>query len=141
MDVRKLHKTHEQLEHGHDGLTGGVDSLSNIIENQHSKLSSIERFSSQRNVYVTGIPERKDEEPEKMVRELFAKKLKTDFAERDIESASRVGTKGDTARDIVVKFANLKDKKTCLEAAHLLDGTPYGVQGSAKRLFNQVKTG
>ena len=37
MDVRKLHKTHEQLEHGHDGLTGGVDSLSNIIEYQHSK--------------------------------------------------------------------------------------------------------
>ena len=94
-------------------------------------MSSIERFSSQRNVYVTGIPERKDEEPEKMVRELFAKKLKTDFAERDIESASRVGTKGDTARDIVVKFANLKDKKTCLEAAHLLDGTPYGVKDAA----------
>ena len=64
MDVRKLHKTHEQLEHGHDSLTNGVDSLSNIIENQHSKLSSIEQFSSQRNVYVTGIPERRDENPE-----------------------------------------------------------------------------
>ena len=64
-----------------------MDSLSNIIENQHSKLTSIEQFSSQRNVYVTGIPERRDEAPEDMVRELFAKKLKTEFADRDIESA------------------------------------------------------
>ena len=43
-----------------------------------------------------------------MVRELFSKKMKTDFADRDIESAGRVGVKGETARDIVVKFANLK---------------------------------
>jgi len=63
-----------------------------------------------------------------MVRELFAKKLKTEFADRDIESAARVGQKGDAARDIVVKFANLKDKKTCLKAAHLLDGSAYGVK-------------
>ena len=128
MDVRKLHKTHEQLEKGHDSLTSGVDSLSDIIEDQHSKLSNIERFSSQRNVYVTGIPERRDEIPEEMVRELFAKKLKTDFVDRDIESASRLGIKGESARDIVVKFANLKDKKLCLSAAHLLEGSPYGVK-------------
>merc|ERR1712242_87095 len=79
MDVRKLHKTHEQLEKGHDSLTSGVDSLSDIIEDQHSKLSNIEMFSSQRNVYVTGIPERRAEIPEEMVRELFAKKTQNRF--------------------------------------------------------------
>ena len=63
-----------------------------------------------------------------MVRELFAKKLKTEFVDRDIESAARIGVKGESARDIVVKFANLKDKKLCLAAAHLLEGSPYGVK-------------
>ena len=89
---------------------------------------NIEKFSAQRNVHVTGIPERRDEEPESMVRELFTKKLKVEFAEKDIESAARIGVRGDMPRDIVVKFANLKDKNSCLKNSHLLEGTPYGVK-------------
>ena len=69
----------------------------------------IERFSSQRNVHVTGIPERRDENPENMIRELFSKKLKVDFDVKDIESATRLGLKSEEGpRDIVVKFANFK---------------------------------
>ncbi|CBY09898.1 unnamed protein product [Oikopleura dioica] len=127
-DVRKLHKTHETLAKGHNQLTGGVDGLSDIIEGQHEKLVEIERFSSQRNVHVTGIPERRDENPENMIRELFSKKLKVDFDVKDIESAVRLGLKSEEGpREIVVKFANFKDKKKCLETAHLLDGSPYMV--------------
>jgi len=91
---------------------------------------NIERFSSQRNIHVTGIPERRDEDPESMVRELFTKKLKVEYTEKDIESASRIGVRGDTPRDIVVKFANLKDKKSCLKNSHLLEGSPYAVKDS-----------
>ena len=89
---------------------------------------NIEKFSTQRNVHVTGIPERREEDPESMVRELFTKKLKVDYVERDIESATRIGARGDTPRDIVVKFANLKDKKLCLKNSHLLEGSPYMVK-------------
>jgi len=81
-------------------------------------------------VHVTGIPERRDEDPESMVRELFTKKLKVEFTEKDIESASRIGVRGDTPRDIVVKFANLKDKKQCLQNSHMLEGSPYSVKES-----------
>ena len=40
-DVRKLHKTHENLASGHNQLTGGVDQLSDIIEGQERGFKKI----------------------------------------------------------------------------------------------------
>jgi len=131
--LRGSYHTHEKLNSGHDSLSAGVDLLHSTIQLQHDKLLHVERHAKWKNVLVTGIPEKRDEECEAMVRELFLKKLKLELFEKDIESAGRVGKKQlDDAgvakpRDIVIKLANFKDKETLLLNANRLDGLPYSV--------------
>merc|ERR1712187_533189 len=126
--VKRLHHTHEKLNSGHDSLSAGVDLLHSTIQPQHDKLLNVERHAKWKNVLVTGIPEKRDEECEAMVRELFLKKLKLELFEKDIESAGRTGKKqldsegNAKPRDIVVKLANFKDKETLLSNAGKLDG-------------------
>ena len=82
---------------------------------------------------VTGIPEKRDEDCESMVRELISKKVGVNLLEKDVESAQRTGKRvtddegNSKPRSIVVKLANLKDKNEILRKAGHLDGSPYAV--------------
>merc|ERR1712176_686453 len=114
--VKRLHQTHQTLNNGHDSLAAGVNLLHSTIQFQHDKLLSVEKHAKWKNILVTGIPERRDEDSESMVRELFYKKCKVELKESDIESVLRAGRKvtdeeGHTQpRNLVVKLANYKDK-------------------------------
>jgi len=131
--VKRLHHTHEQLNQGHDDLSIGVDHLHSTIQLQHDKLLNVERHAKQKNVLVVGIPEKRDEDCESMVRELISKKIGVSLLEKDVESAQRTGKRitdddgNSKPRSIVVKLANLKDKDEILRKAGHLDGSPYSV--------------
>lgn len=91
--VKRLHHTHQKLNDGHDDLSAGVNLLHSTISFQHDKLLAVEKHAKWKNVLVQGIPERRDEDAESMVRELFYKKCKVELFEKDIESVLRTGRK------------------------------------------------
>ena len=131
--MKRLHQTHQKLNEGHDDLSAGVNLLHSTIQFQHDKLLSVEKHAKWKNILVKGIPERRDEDAESMVRELFYKKCKVELFEKDIESVSRTGRKitdedGHVQpRPIVVKLANFKDKLDLLMNASALDGSNYSI--------------
>ena len=93
--------------------------LTNIVIRQEEQLDSISevqknerRAKIRRNIRISGLPEEKDEKPEKvkeLLKDFFKEKLEISD-EIKVKSAFRAGPKGRQDREIVAKLVDVADK-------------------------------
>ena len=110
-DLKKSSKEHSKM-------IANISKEDTSMIDIFKRLRAMEDYSKRNNIVVDGIPERNDENNEKLqasVVNLFKEKLSID---PDIEVVYRIGrTLGDRPRSVMIKLRQYKHRQECLNSA------------------------
>ena len=103
-----------------------IRDLQSRVSGLEEKCDDLEQYSRRNIVRIRGIPERRDEDTDEMVKELAAQKLEVKVGYSDIVRSHRIGRKNDdkaTPRDIIVSFTSHNTKTAIMRNGRKLKGT------------------
>lgn len=129
-DIHELKNENEKLKEQNAAIKAQADTLQSEIEIRSMVLEDLQQYSRRNCVLLTGIPENKDEDTDKLVKDLCADKLSVPLDDTDIDRSHRVGKPkaGVRARPIIVKFTRYNRKAEIMKARRKLKGSNIGIQ-------------
>ena len=105
----EMKRVTEKLEKENNELKKNNASMQRQIDDLGRQVTDLDQYHRRVNLEIVGVPERKDEDPEKIVLEI-AKKISPAITAKDIDIVHRLGSskegKHRRPRPIIVKFAN-----------------------------------
>ena len=90
-DIHELKCANEKLEQQNTSVQAQADNLQSEIEIRSMVLEDLQQYSRRNCILVTGIPEQKGENTDKLVKELSAERLEVPLNDEDIDRSHRVG--------------------------------------------------
>ena len=132
-DLKKSSKEHSKM-------IANISKEDTSMIDFSERLRAMEDYSKRNNIVVDGIPERNDENNEKLqasVVNLFKEKLSID---PDIEVVYRIGRKmGDRPRSVMIKLRQYKHRQECLNSASKLRGTNVFLNEDVSKATMQIR--
>lgn len=106
------------------------EELEEIVNNQQNTIEKLERQVRMKNIVLFGLEEEEKsyEELEKRIILILNEHLAAECNTYDIESAMRLGIKGDKTRPIKITFSKLNTKLTILKRKKQLERTNYYIK-------------
>lgn len=106
------------------------EQLEEIIHDQQEKIENLEKQVRMKNIVLFGFEENEKsyEDLEKTIIKFFHDYLQIECATYDIESATRLGRKGDKIRPIKISFSKLSTKIKILKNKKKLEKTSYYIK-------------
>lgn len=124
--------------------------LEEKIENQQRKIDNLERHTRKKNLIFFGIPEKIEGENNLIenIVEKINKDLKITCDTDSVETARRLGKKGENTRPVLLTFSKIQTKIQLLKNKKLIEGKSYyfkedfpqDVLHKRKELQDQLKT-
>ena len=155
-DIRKeneeLKKSLEFSQHKLDEASAAVVRQESELKELRSQLGSdvniaervrkLEDYSRRNNIIIDGIPERKDENEEVLLRDvnnLVSNKLDI---EMDIDVCHRLGNKNISSnrpRPTIVRLASHSQRDKCLKSSHKLKGTNIFINEDVSKTTHEIR--
>ena len=129
-DIHELKCSNETLQEQNTAIKAQADNLQSEIEIRSMVLEDLQQYSRRNCILLTGIPEQKEENTDKIVKDLSSEKLKVPLTDTDIDRSHRVGKPkaGVKSRPIIVKFTRYNKKAEVMKARRKLKGSNIVIQ-------------
>ena len=137
----EMKRVTEKLEKENNELKKNNASMQRQIDDLGRQVTDLDQYHRRVNLEIAGVPERKDEDPEKIVLEI-AKKISPAITAKDIDIVHRLGSSKEgehrRPRPIIVKFANRRSRNAVYDGRRNLRNmtvSDIGFQGQKDRIY------
>ena len=142
-----IKKTTEKLEKENSDLNKKNQALQKQVDDVSRQVNDLDQYHRRINLEISGVPEKKEEEPEKIALQV-AQKINPSITANDIDIAHRIGARkeGDhrRPRSIIVRFNNRRSRNTVYDERRKLKNVTIqdlGFQGQDRIFVNENLTG
>lgn len=134
--VKQLDDRFEQLLKKYTALENRVNTLEREKEELNKKVDFLEQYTRRNSVRVFGIPEKKNENTDELVLEVFNNNLGLQITAENVDRSHRVGAYNPVSkkpRGIIVKFTSYRYRNLVFQNKKKLKGTKLTIKEDLTR--------